>query len=181
MTTVSDTHGKPIIRVSDGKRLGTVSDLYLDYELTRVTAVHIGSEGLIRRTAQVLDRATVTVMGVDAWLVSAPATVVALPEVPGSDTFVRASALRGRQIVTEGGTPLGTIGDVIFDDKGAVHGFTLGRVAVQGPLAERKTIARQAISSLGDERNPMTTTLSRAEELAVPDASPPPPEMGQSI
>jgi uncharacterized protein YrrD len=167
MTTPIHFHNKPIIRVSDGKQLGAVSDLYLDYELTRVTALHLGSEGLLRRSAQVIDRAAVTIMGIDAWLVSAPAAVLGLSDIPGSDTFVRAGSLRGRQIVTDGGTPLGTIGDVLVNETGAVLGFALSKVAVQGPLAERKTIARAAISALGDERNPMTAVLARAEEIVL--------------
>jgi uncharacterized protein YrrD len=170
MSTITNFRGKPIIRVSDGKQLGAVTDVYLDYELTRITAIHLGSEGIIRRSAQTIDRASVTVMGVDAWLVAAPTNVVGLGDIAGSDTYVRAGTLRGRQIVTDGGTPLGTIGDVIVDESGAVLGFALAKVAVQGPLAERKTIARAAISALGDERNPMTAVLARAEEIVVGQA-----------
>ena len=167
MATASQLHNKPLIRVSDGVQLGTISDLYLDYELHRITAIHIGSEGVIRRTALALNRDAITVLGVDAWLASAPANVVPLSDIDGSDTFVRISLLRGREILTEGGTPIGTIGDVILDEKGNVLGFALSRVAVQGPLAERKTIARDAISALGDQRSPMTATLARAEEIAL--------------
>jgi uncharacterized protein YrrD len=167
MTTTSDVHGKPLIRVSDGKQLGSVSDVYLDYELTRITGVYVGSEGVMRRSALALDRSSVVVLGIDAWLVSAPATIVALANLPGSDTYIRAETLRGREILTEGATPIGTIGDVIFDETGAVLGFTLGRVAVKGPLAERKAIAREAITALGDQHSPMTATLSRAEEITL--------------
>jgi hypothetical protein len=41
---------------------------------------------------------------------------------------------------------------------------------VQGPLAERKTIARAAISSFGSKDAPMITVLAKAESLDAPTA-----------
>jgi hypothetical protein len=48
-----------------------------------------------------------------------------------------------------------------------VLGFTLGKVYAQGPLAERKTIAREAVTDLGGKKEPMTIVLAQAEALAI--------------
>ena len=77
-----------------------------------------------------------------------------------------AGDLRGREIQTEGGTKIGSVGDVIVDEKSKVVGFTLDRLQVQGPLAESRVIARAAITSLGDKNTPMVASLEQAVELA---------------
>jgi hypothetical protein len=51
-----------------------------------------------------------------------------------------------------------------------VLGFGLGKVYAQGPLAERKTIARESILNLGNTKEPMTINLAQAESLALPSA-----------
>jgi hypothetical protein len=61
------------------------------------------------------------------------------------------------------------IDDVILDAETRVLGFLLGRVHVQGPLAERKTIAREAVSKLGSKDAPMQVVLAQAESLPVPE------------
>lgn len=49
-------------------------------------------------------------------------------------------------------------------------GFALGKVHMRGPLAERKTIARDAITTLGSKEKPMTTVVEQAKSLAWPAA-----------
>ena len=75
--------------------------------------------------------------------------------------------LRGREIQTEGGTKIGVIDHVILDHEARVLGFGLGRVFSQGPLAERKVLAREAIKDLGDAKKPMTIDLTQAESLTL--------------
>jgi uncharacterized protein YrrD len=158
-------HNKPIISLTNGQKLGEVKDVYLDAELTRVMAVFLGKEGLINRKALAVDRAHIGVMGVDAWLAASPDVVVGGDMLPGGEGYVLVGALRGREIHTEGGTKVATVDDAILDADGGVVGFTLGRLFVQGPLAERKTIARSAILNPGTKDTPMTTDLAKAEIL----------------
>jgi uncharacterized protein YrrD len=170
MPPSKDHHNTPLISVTNGRKLGEVKDLYLDANLSRVTAVFVGKEGLLSRKSLAVDRARVQVIGVDAWLVSGADAVTELGSVPGSDLFIQVSALRGREIQTDGGTKIAAVDDVILDPDGNVIGFTLGRLFVQGPLAERKTIARAAISSFGSKDAPMITVLAKAESLDAPTA-----------
>jgi uncharacterized protein YrrD len=170
MITSRDHSSKPIFSITDGKKLGEVKDLYLDQDMRQVAAVFLGKEGLINRKTLMIPRSAVQVYGIDAWLVSGSDTVVGREGIPESETFTLIGDLRGRELQTEGGTKIGVIDHVILDNEARVLGFGLGRVYSQGPLAERKAIARDAIISLGTTKEPMTINLAQAESLALPSA-----------
>jgi len=159
---------KPLIRITDGKKLGEVKDLYLDRDMRMVVAVFLGTEGFFNRNAQVMSRAAMLVYGVDAWLVSGADKIIRLEDIPDSDAFILASQVRGREVESEGGTRIGHIDDIIFDREARILGFSLRNVHVQGPLDERKAIAREAITNLGSNHSPMTILLSKAESLPLP-------------
>jgi sporulation protein YlmC with PRC-barrel domain len=167
MIQAKDHQNKPIISITDGRKLGEVKDLYLDKDASKMAAVHLGKEGILRRKTLALARASVQVYGIDAWLISGSDKVVDLEDLPQSEAFLLASEFRGREIITEGGTRLGSVEDVILDEEARVQGFSLAKVFVEGPLAERKAIARAAITDLGGKDHPMTTILARAEEAEL--------------
>jgi uncharacterized protein YrrD len=157
----------PVIRITDGKKLGEVKDLYLDRDIHMAVAIYLGVEGFFNRNAQVMNRGAVLVYGTDAWLVSGGDHVVRLADIPDSDAFTLASHMRGRAIETEGGTKIGEVDDVIFDSEAHVIGFSLRNLAVHGPLDERKVIAREAVTDMGSKDSPMTILLSKAESLQL--------------
>jgi uncharacterized protein YrrD len=175
MFTGKDMAEKLVISITDGKKLGEIKDLYLDQELRQVAAVYLGKEGLINRKTLAFPRAAVQVLGEHAWLVSGPDIVVQEEDLPESGTLTLVGELRGREIQSEGGTKVGVVEDVVLDEQCGVLGFTLGKVFMQGPLAERKTIAREALTSLGSKIKPMTTVLEKAESMdleAAPSVTP---------
>ena len=170
MITSKEHSSKPIISITDGKKVGEVKDLYLDQDMRQVSAVFLGKEGLISRKTLVIDRSAVQVYGIDAWLVSGSDTVRQPEDIPESGTFTLVSDLRGRELQTEGGTKIAVIDHVILDNEAHVLGFGLSKVYSQGPLAERKAIARDAIITLGTTKEPMTINLAQAESLALPSS-----------
>jgi hypothetical protein len=133
-----------------------------------VAGIYLGTEGLIKRKVLAIPRSAVQVYGIDVWLVSGPDTVMTLEDIPDSATFTLVSDLRGREVQTEGGTKLAVVEDVLLDTESRVLGFTLGKVYAEGPLADRKAIAREAMTDLGSEDKPMTAVLAQAESLAIP-------------
>jgi len=167
MPTVKDHLKKPVISTSGGKKLGKIKDLYFDPRITRVTAVSLGASGILRRKKLMIDRAKVQTCGEDAWLVSRADVVVGPKNIVGSQEFVLASELRGRKIMSEGGTEIATVDSIILDGQCNVKGFTLDNVPASGPLAQRKAIALGAITSLGSKTSPMTTTLAQAESMEI--------------
>ncbi len=168
MITSQTYSNKPLIRVTDGKKLGEVKDIYLDRDLHQLAAIFLGTEGFFNRNAQVVDRSAVQVYGIDTWIMSGDEKVVRLEDIPDSDAFVLASQLRGRGIESEGGTKIGDIEDIIFDSEAHILGFSLRNIYVQGPLEQTRAIARDAITSVGSKDSPMTITLSKAESLPLP-------------
>ena len=168
MITSKEHTGKPVISITDGKKLGEIKDLYLDPDMRQVTAVFLGKEGLISRKTLMIARSGVQVYGVDAWLVKGSDVVTGPDAIPDAESFTLVGDLRGRELQTEGGTKIGVIDHVLLDQEARVLGFGLGKVYSQGPLAERKTIARDAILSLGSAKEPMTINLAQAESLPIP-------------
>ena len=161
---------KPIVSITDGKKLGEVKDLYLDQDMRQVAAVFLGKEGLLSRKTMVIARSAVQVYGVDVWLVSGPDIVLGEENIPELQTFSLVGDVRGREVQTEGGTKIGAIEDVILDNEARVLGFSMGKVYAEGPLAERKAIVREAITALGNKKEPMTINLAQAEALELPSA-----------
>jgi sporulation protein YlmC with PRC-barrel domain len=167
MITSKELSNKPIISITDGKRLGEVKDLYLDQDLRQVAALFLGKEGLINRKTLMISRNAVQIYGIDVLLVSGSDIVSGPEAIAESGTFTLVGDLRGRELQTEGGTKVGVIDHVILDHEARVLGFGLGKVYAQGPLAERKTIARDAILSVGNTQEPMTINLAQAESTAI--------------
>lgn len=170
MITSKQLSSKPVITISDGKRLGEVKDLYLDADVRRAMGIYLGTEGLIKRKELIIPREAIQVSGVDVWLVSDNEAVTSKDQVPDSAGFTLVGNLKGREIQTDGGTKLGTVEDVLLDNNLNVLGFSLGKVYAQGPIAERKTIARDAITSLGSKDEQMVADLAQAESLSIPEA-----------
>jgi uncharacterized protein YrrD len=165
-----DQLDKLLVGVTDGKKLGEIKDLYLDQDMQQLAAVYLGKEGLVNRRSMLIPRSAVRLFGVDAWLVSDSDQVADAEDSPEAGTYTLVGDLRGREIQSEGGTKVGVIEDVIFDDHGSVLGFALGKVYMQGPLSERKAVARGAITSLGSKNKPMIAGLEEAEATLLPSA-----------
>jgi sporulation protein YlmC with PRC-barrel domain len=170
MFTSKEQSNKPLISMTDGRKIGEIKDLYLDRDLRQVSAVFLGKEGLINRKTLMIPRSAVQVLGVDVWLVSGSDAIVGPDDVSESGTFTLVGDLRGRELQTEGGTKIGVIDHVILDNEGRILGLGLGKVYSQGPLAERRVIARDAILDLGTSKEPMTINLAQAEALSLPSA-----------
>jgi len=167
MATAKEFRNKLMIATSDGKNLGKIKNVYFDSNFTKVTALYMGSQGFIMRKKLVIERAKVKMCGIDTCMVSNAEFVVDLKTVTGSSQFVLDKDLEGRHIVSEGGTEIATVDSVIIDDGFNVIGFTLDKMPESGPLASRKAIAREAISSIGSKDSPMVTTLADAESMEL--------------
>lgn len=155
---------KVVISLNEGRIVGKVKAFYLDWELTRITAVQLGSEGLFHRKFSLVRQEDISLFGVDTVLVNKSQAVTTSNEVTEFDTWLPLDKLRGREVDTPGGTKIGTIGDIIFDDKGHLLAFKLARLFVEGPLAETQQIAREAILDTGREDGIITVDLAKAEQ-----------------
>lgn len=159
-----DIRKKTVYTIDDGRELGVIKDLYLDPEARRVVALFVGREGLLRRKPRVIRLQDIQVMGVDIWLAHRGTAVLDLAELPDADRLLRLDDLCGRKLETAGQTPIGSVEDVEMDERGRVTALALGKVSIQGPVAERKAVPRDAVSSLGAEGEAVTVDLELAEQ-----------------
>ena len=162
-----DLVGKQIISVTDGRSLGNAKDIYMNSDLTDITGIYLGSEGLIKRKHFLINRRDVVVFGIDAILVRGSDVTGEESELPEAVAWVRLSKLNKREIDTPGGTKVANIGDIILGEQGDITGFALSRVYVEGPIEKNGTIPRTAVIDTGDADGVMTIDLTRAEN---PDA-----------
>jgi uncharacterized protein YrrD len=167
MQSGKDLIGKPIISISDGRRLGIVKDVYLDSGLSLVIGVFLGPERLFSRKQLLIERSNVMVFGVDAMLAKHSDAVTDSGSAAEWAKWIRRDKLQGRQVATAGGTRIGTIDDVILDDEMRVIGFRLLRVFVEGPIAEKRAVAREAVIEAGNENDIMIIDLSKAERQSL--------------
>ena len=68
MITSKEYSNKPLVSITNGKKLGEVKGLYLDLDMHKVTGIFLGTEGVINRKALVIARSAVQVYGIDVWL-----------------------------------------------------------------------------------------------------------------
>lgn len=160
--------GKPIYGITDGRQVGSVKDLFVDLELTSLTGVYLGREGLINRKVQFIAKEDVAVFGIDSVLTTGSDVASDNSQVPKVDMWLRRDHLQGREVETSGGTKVGTIGDLLFDENANVAGVSLARVHVAGPIEENKVVLRPAISETGGREGVMVIDLAKAEK-ATPD------------
>ncbi|WP_420645776.1 PRC-barrel domain-containing protein [Candidatus Leptofilum sp.] len=158
-----DLVGKQIISVTDGRSLGNAKDIYMNSDLTDITGIYLGSEGLIKRKHFLIKRQDVVVFGIDAILVRNSDVMGEESELPEAVAWVRLSKLNKREIDTPGGTKVANIGDIILGEQGNITGFALSRVYVEGPIEKNGTIPRSAVIDTGDEDGVMTIDLTKAE------------------
>lgn len=160
-----DLIGKSIISITDGRLLGTVKDIYVNQDLYWMTGIYVGSEGLLKRKHLLIPREQVAVFGIDAILVKKPDVIVGLDEFAEAEAWLRLDKLRGRDVDTPGGTKVGSIGDIMVGTEGHITGFTLGKVFVEGPIAEKATIPREGLIDTGAVDGVMTVDLPKVEAL----------------
>lgn len=159
-----DLIGKPVYSITDGRLLGTVKDLFLDQDLELLTGIYLGSEGLIKRKSLLIVRRNIMVFGIDAILAKASDIVTDDEQIEESKHWLRREDLQKREIDTPGGTKVGTVGDILLDTEAHITGFSLGKVYVEGPVADSRRILKGAIVDTGRDDGVMTVDLSKAEQ-----------------
>ena len=158
-----DFINKPIYSIDEGKLLGKVQDIYIDTSFEVVLGLYLGSQGLVRRKAELIRAGDVVVFGADAILVRDGNVITDDSALPAAKGWLRREKLAGREADTPGGTRLGVIGDVIVDPAGRITGFALSKAYVEGPLADKRVISRSVIIDTGQEDGRMTVDLAKLE------------------
>lgn len=120
-----------------------------------------------------MQRHDVVVFGIDAILVKNADVETDNKQLEEANQWLRLEKLRGREVDTPGGTKVGAIGDIVLGEEGEISGFSLGRVFVEGPIAEKGIIPRSTIIDSGQVDGLMTVDLQKVEQhyLGTPEAA----------
>jgi uncharacterized protein YrrD len=157
----------PVISIVGGQELGKVKDLYVDDTLNGVTAISLGSEGLLSRTESLIRQADVITLGQDAILVRNTDSVLEENETPElgewKQRWKRRNDLQGTEMSTPGGTKIGRLGDIILDEEANIAGFSLSQTFVSGPVADNRAVSRSAMVEPTDDQAEGTMTIELAE------------------
>ena len=158
---------KQIISLDEGRIVGEVKDFYVDLGLEQVTAIYLGSEGLIRRKPKVIKQNTVQLYGIDVLFVQNSSIIIEgaeLDKLEEIDTWLRREDLQGRHIQSPTGSEVGQVDDIMFDEMGKIIGFGLTKIKVEGPIAENQAISRGVMIEPGDKDKPLVIDLVKAEQ-----------------
>jgi len=162
-----DLINKPIYSIDEGKLLGKVQDLYLDATYEVILGLYIGSQGLVRRKAELIRAGDIYIYGADAVLVNNSAAVTDDSALPAAKGWQRRDKLIGREVDSPAGTRLGVVGDVIVDAGGRITAFALSKTFVEGPLAAKRVIDRETVVDTGQEDGSMTVDLVKLEAALI--------------
>src|SRR5687768_9958451 len=120
MQTAHEVIGKQVISIDHGEAQGKVRDLYFDPQLQHMTGLSLGGGGIFGARSKSIRLENVAVLGNDAVLVNSSSDVQDASEVTETATWVRLSDLRGWDVQTSGGTPIGKLDDVTLGEDGRV-------------------------------------------------------------
>ena len=181
MRLSKDLIGKSIVTIDDGRIVGQVRDIYLTPALDAMAGVFMKKEGIIRRKSILVPADAVVVFGIDVVLINSAEAVTDDKTLTDAASWVRLNKLQGREVDTPGGTRIGTVGDVVLDEEGAVTAYALSRVLVEGPIGQTRAIYREAVTDPGHDDGIMTINLKRAEDpnYVEPEPTPAPTPVAQ--
>jgi uncharacterized protein YrrD len=147
-----DLRGKKIVSVTNGEIIGEVVDVLVDPEQRYVAALVTSKGNLFRRETQMLARDDITVIGKHVILSTRPDVVRNSEDFSTSEKWVAVSDhLRGNDVVTNDGTRVGRLQDIIIDAQGQIVGYALSNVSVSGPIADTKQIPATSVMSFGKD------------------------------
>jgi sporulation protein YlmC with PRC-barrel domain len=116
-----DIRGLPVISIADGTHVGTIDQVYLDLGAKQVVGFSItngvGPFGGARDSAPTVAASRVHSLGPDALTLDDVATAHAAWVGGQYGALVSLDDLAGRKVVTEGGTNVGDVASVGFDEQ----------------------------------------------------------------
>jgi sporulation protein YlmC with PRC-barrel domain len=143
--------GKPMVTITHGEIVGKVRDVLIDPRTNEIAALVLPGKLLSRRT-MVIPRHLVHVFGKDVILIKNNEPVQRDDSLEEVRSLLGVSKeMRGQPVVTQAGIRIGIVEDVMVDEDGRVVSYYLGKVNVEGPLAESRQIPLSYTRSMGPD------------------------------
>ncbi len=146
----SELMDKPIVSAVDGKIIAKVKDLLIDPTTRTVSAILYEEGNILSRQTRLVPAGAIQVWGIDVILIASAEAVVPKEQLACHEQCLSVSdQLKGRSIVSQDGTRIGELNDVVIDSNGVIVGYDLGKVYIEGPIAKSKRIGVEATHALG--------------------------------
>lgn len=161
-----DIKGIPVISIADAERFGKVTRVYLDaVEKTVVGFVVDDGNGLMAPDqAVIVDADNVRSLGPDALMIDGEPSLSGPTTEARFDDLVDLDSLEHHRVVTAGGTQVGQIASIAFDE----HHFGLTEIEVSpGFFKSNKIVPIDQVVSIGSELIVVEDAV-----LADPNATP---------
>ena len=122
-----------VVNLASGERIGRVRDLIIDPEQRQIAALVMKPRGLFSGGRAVLYDG-VRAIGKDAVVVKNESFIVRAEYHPDLKPLLnKGIVIVGKPVMTEGGWLLGSIKDIILDERqGTIHGYVMSALAVRG-------------------------------------------------
>ena len=172
MRKAADLIKKQLVQLDTGNIVGSIADLLIDPEAGRLAAV-VATTGRWRETT-VIPWEQIVVSTGDVVLIAAGVEPQPASAVPRLQALLeRKIHLSGTPVLTEKGSRVGTVGELLIDSDGAIQAYTINRgflgserlfVAVAGVVSIGADALLVHEESLQDSMEP-TAEGTRAEEM----------------
>lgn len=145
-------NGKAVVSITNGEKIGAVSDVMIDGESLQIAALVTSKGSLLHREFEAIPASAVMVWGKDVILVSGKDVIMHQEDLPDREKWITVSdRIQGRYVVSTDGTRIGQLNDVVIDPQGRIVAYDLSQVYVEGQLAESKRIPVSSTHSLGKD------------------------------
>jgi uncharacterized protein YrrD len=124
MQKVNDLYNKLVINQSTGEKVASVRDVVLSGDARRIVALVVG-DGMWSNEERVIRWHAVTSVG-DYVIVEGTTPFASVDEdVEVAELRKQAHQITGTMVVSTTGDRLGTVGDMFFNDRGEIVGYTI--------------------------------------------------------
>lgn len=158
--------GLAVVSIDGGEKFGQIEDIIIDATERRISAVKIGSGGVLKRDHNWVPFSAVRSIGVDALMVQNSASLQ-----PSMADIVGGSVDYGRlgsiKVVTEGGDFVGHLLTIHADTtSGRVTEFEVGTGGVTGMFQSNTLVSADSVITIGNDIMivPASATEVAAEE-----------------
>ena len=169
-----DITGIAVVSIAEGKKLGTVERVYLDPDSQRVVGFAVGSGGGLLSSQPaaglMVDVTEVHSLGPDALTLDEATAARGAEVTAASASLPSLDDLTKRKVVTEGGTYVGQVASIEFDERG----FHLTEVEVSpGFFQGNVRVPSEHLISIGKDLLVVADAVCAESESQTPPAEAP--------
>jgi uncharacterized protein YrrD len=143
--------GIAVVSIAQGEKLGAVDEVVIDTQERRVGALRVGSGGLLRKDRWYVPFSSIERIGSDAVMVENERALHQSYQTRETG-YHSLDTIGGMRVVTDGGTYLGNIATVHFDElTGHLTEFEIGHGGLGGLFGSSKVVSAAAVVSIGQD------------------------------